>query len=213
MRILGRMPSPNTLLGFGVATLMMLIVPGPSVAYVVARSLEHGRTGGLVSVLGIETGALVHVAAAACGLTAVLASSPWAFRVLQYAGATYLVILGIRQLRRRPLELTVDTVDPSVSRWKLFRSGVLVDLLNPKTGLFFLAFLPQFVDPARGALPAQILVLGGCFVLLAALTDGAYALAAGSLRSALTRSARTRRRLDRTTGGVYVGLGGLAALV
>ena len=213
MRILGFVLTTNTLFAFAIATLLMLLVPGPSVAYVVARSLEHGRAGGLVSMLGIETGALIHVAAAACGLTAVLASSPWAFRVLQYAGAGYLLFLGIRQLRRQPLELSAESGDRSASRWKLFRSGVLVDLLNPKTGLFFLAFLPQFVNPASGAVTTQILVLGIVFVLLAALTDGAYALLAGSMRAALNRSARTRRRLDRTTGGVYIGLGGLAALV
>ena len=207
------MPAPTTLLTFATATLLILLVPGPSVAYVVARSLEHGRAGGLVSMLGIESGSLLHVVAAALGLTALIASSPWAFPVLKYGGAAYLVVLGNRQLRRRRIDFGTETGAGSVSRLRLFRDGVLVDLLNPKTGLFFLAFLPQFVNPAAGALSLQIVLLGVVFVLLAALTDGAYALLASTLRDRLTRSGRARQRLNRTTGGVYVGLGGLAVLV
>lgn len=207
------MPAAATLLAFATATLLILLVPGPSVAYVVARSLEHGRAGGLVSMLGIESGALLHVLAAALGLTALIASSPWTFTALKYGGAAYLVLLGVRQLRRRRIDFTTEERTGAASRLRLFRDGVLVDLLNPKTGLFFLAFLPQFVEPGAGAVTGQILALGLVFVLLAALADGAYVLLAGYLRERLSRSTRARRRLEKTTGGVYLGLGGLAVLV
>ncbi|HSK25652.1 MAG TPA: LysE family translocator [Jiangellales bacterium] len=207
------MPTASTLLVFAAATLALLLVPGPSVVYVVARSLEHGRAAGLTSMLGIETGALLHVAAAAAGLTALLASSDLAFSVVKYAGAAYLIGMGVRQVVRRHVAVTQHGAVPSAaSRLQLFRDGVLVDLLNPKTGLFFLAFLPQFVDPARGAVATQVLALGLLFVALAAVTDGAYAVVAGGLAGRLSRSVTGRRRIDRTTAGVYVGLGGLAAL-
>ncbi len=206
------MPSTSTVLVFSAATLALLVVPGPSVVYVVARSLEHGRAAGLTSMLGIETGALVHVAAAAVGLTALLASSEVAFSIVKYAGAAYLVGMGVRQVRRRHEPITAaDSVTPAASRLRLFRDGVMVDLLNPKTGLFFLAFLPQFIDPSRGPVGGQVLVLGLLFVALAAVTDGTYAVVAGGLSGRLARSVASRRRVDRTTASVYVGLGGLAA--
>lgn len=206
------MPSTSTVLVFAAATLALLVVPGPSVVYVVARSLEHGRAAGLTSMLGIETGALVHVAAAAVGLTALLASSEVAFSIVKYAGAAYLVGMGVRQVRRRHEPITAaDSVTPAASRLRLFRDGVMVDLLNPKTGLFFLAFLPQFIDPSRGPVGGQVLVLGLLFVALAAVTDGTYAVVAGGLSGRLARSVASRRRVDRTTASVYVGLGGLAA--
>jgi threonine/homoserine/homoserine lactone efflux protein len=206
------MPSTSTVLVFAAATLALLVVPGPSVVYVVARSLEHGRAAGLTSMLGIETGALVHVAAAAVGLTALLASSEVAFSIVKYVGAAYLIGMGVRQVRRRHEAVTApDSVAPAASRLRLFRDGVMVDLLNPKTGLFFLAFLPQFVDPSRGPVGSQVLVLGLLFVALAAVTDGTYAVVAGGLSGRLARSVASRRRVDRTTAGVYVGLGGLAA--
>ncbi|HSK56025.1 MAG TPA: LysE family translocator [Jiangellales bacterium] len=206
------MPSTSTVLVFAAATLALLVVPGPSVVYVVARSLEHGRAAGLTSMLGIETGALVHVAAAAVGLTALLASSEVAFSIVKYAGAAYLVGMGVRQVRRRHEPITAaDSVTPAASRLRLFCDGVMVDLLNPKTGLFFLAFLPQFIDPSRGPVGGQVLVLGLLFVALAAVTDGTYAVVAGGLSGRLARSVASRRRVDRTTASVYVGLGGLAA--
>jgi threonine/homoserine/homoserine lactone efflux protein len=206
------MPSTSTVLVFAAATLALLVAPGPSVVYVVARSLEHGRAAGLTSMLGIETGALVHVAAAAVGLTALLASSEVAFSIVKYAGAAYLVGMGVRQVRRRHEPITAaDSVTSAASRLRLFRDGVMVDLLNPKTGLFFLAFLPQFIDPSRGPVGGQVLILGLLFVALAAVTDGTYAVVAGGLSGRLARSVASRRRVDRTTASVYVGLGGLAA--
>lgn len=207
------MPTTATLLVFTASTLALLVVPGPSVVYVVARSLEHGRAAGLMSMLGLETGALLHVAAAAGGLTALLASSPWAFTTLRYVGAAYLISMGIRQFLERHHGVAHEGSSTSPSKLHLFRAGVLVDVLNPKTGLFFLAFLPQFVDPARGAASTQIIVLGLCFVALAVLTDGTYALVAGALRPKVTASGRGQRLIRRVTGAVYTGLGGLAAVV
>ncbi len=150
---------------------------------------------------------------AAAGVTAVLASSPWAFAVLKYGGAAYLVWLGIRQLQQRGHADGATGTAGSPDRLRLFRDGVLVDLLNPKTALFFLAFLPQFVEPARGPVALQALVLGLVFVIMATLTDGAYALTAAAVRNRVAAPEEGRPLLRRTTAAVYCGLGGLAAVV
>ncbi|MBZ2199161.1 LysE family translocator [Occultella gossypii] len=208
------MPTAATMLGFCAATLAILVIPGPSVMYVVARSIAHGRRAGLYSMLGLEVGALLHVAGTAAGLAALLASSEFAFTLLRYAGAAYLLHLGVQQLRVRheQVDSPAHRTSPA-SRLRLFRDGVLVDLLNPKTALFFVAFLPQFVDPGRGPATVQVVVLGLVFVLLAALCDSTYAVAAGRLAARLRDSHRTRRRIDRISAGVYVGLAGMAVLV
>lgn len=203
------MPVPPMLLVFVAATLVVLLVPGPSVVYVVTRSVDHGRVGGLLSMLGVEAGALVHVAAAAAGLTALVAASDHALTVLRYAGAAYLVVLGVRQFLARPAGRAPRHV--RASRPRLFLDGLVVDLFNPKTALFFAAFLPQFVDPSGYAVPVQVLVLGLCFVGLAVLCDGAYALLAGCLAARLGRSGALRRSVRHVTAGVYVGLGLVAA--
>jgi threonine/homoserine/homoserine lactone efflux protein len=191
--------------------MVVLVVPGPSVAYVVACSLRHGRTAGLASVLGLELGALLHVVAAAAGLGAVLASAPGLFRVIRYAGAAYLLVMGLRELRPAKEAGAKHRATPR-GRLRMIRDGVLVDLLNPKTMLFFLAFLPQFVRPAEGSGSTQILVLGSCFVLLAAACDATYAVVAGLLAHRIHHSPGARRRLRQTTGGVYLSLAGLAVL-
>lgn len=199
------MPAVDTLLLFAVSTLALLVVPGPSVLFVVARTVEHGRAAGLVSMLGVETGALVHVAVAAAGVSAVVASSPTALTVLRWAGGAYLLWLGAQALRRRDATPACGNARQATHA-SLFRQGVLVDLLNPKTALFFLSFLPGFVEPGHGAVALQVAVLGGCFVVLAALTDGAYALAAARV----TRRVR-RSRLATASAGTY-GLLGVVAL-
>jgi threonine/homoserine/homoserine lactone efflux protein len=204
------MPTSATLVTFAAATLVMLLVPGPSVLFVVTRSIQDGRAAGMLSVLGLETGAAIHAVATAGGLGAVLASTPWALSVVRYGGAAYLVFLGLRQVFSQPSQAA--TAAPAISRLRVFTDGILVDLLNPKTTLFFLAFLPQFVDPGRGSSSAQMLALGLCFVVLAVVTDLSYALLASALRHRLTRSPSNSRRLSRTTAGVYLGLGGLAAV-
>ncbi len=199
------MPEPSTLLLFAAASLALLIVPGPAVVYIVTRSLAQGRSAGVVSMLGVQAGGLAHVAAAALGVSALLASSAVAFSIVKWAGAAYLVFIGARKLLRPAQEALVELERHDNRR--LFRDGVVVNILNPKTAMFFLAFLPQFVDPDRGAVSLQVLVLGCGFILLAVVSDGAYALAAGALGNRLRRSAAVRRRLDRVSGAVYVALG------
>ena len=200
-------PTTQTLAVFAVATLVLLVIPGPSVVYVMARSIEQGRGAGLMAMLGLETGAFVHAVVAATGLASVLAASPTAFTVIRWAGAAYLVYLAVRQFRT-PCADASSTGSRS-SGWRLYRDGVLVDLLNPKTCLFFVAFLPQFVDGSRGSAEGQMMTLGMCFVVLAAMCDGAYALASGGLSSRI-RSGRFGGRTNRATGGVYVVLAAIA---
>ncbi len=195
---------------FMLSALILLVVPGPAVMYIVARSVEQGRRAGLISTLGIGVGTLFHVVAACMGVSALLLSSALAFRTLQYAGAAYLIYLGLRTLVKRESETGSRQVkDPSLSR--IFRQGMLVNILNPKTALFFFAFLPQFVDPAAGSVPLQIFLLGSLFVLLAMITDGAYALLAGTAGNWLRRHQRFQRAQRYVSGGMYVALGVAAA--
>jgi threonine/homoserine/homoserine lactone efflux protein len=200
-------PSLATLLLFAGSTLVLLAVPGPSVLYVVARTVEQGRAAGLVSVLGLETGALIHVAAAAAGLSALVASSPTAFAALRYGGAAYLLWLGIRTLRRSRAGAPARSLGRA-SYGRLFRDGVLVDVLNPKTALFFLAFLPGFVHDGHGPVALQVVVLGLVFVALAALTDGAYAVAAAWVSRGVRGG--SPRPLALASAGAYGTLGVLA---
>lgn len=205
------MPEVSTLLLFAAAALAMLLIPGPSVLYIVTRSVAQGRGAGLVSVLGIHVGSAVHVAAAVFGLSALLASSATAFTIVKYLGVAYLVWLGIQQLRSRSYETEPERAAPASAR-RTFSEGVVVNVLNPKTAIFFLAFLPQFTDPARGPVWLQLAVLGACFIGLGMITDGAYALTAGTLAGRLRRTLRARRRLNRASGAVYLGMGLTAAL-
>ena len=204
------MPEPATLLLFAGASAVLVAVPGPAVFYIVTRGVAQGRAAGIVSALGIEAGALIHVAAAVVGLSALVASSATAFAVVKYAGAAYLVFLGIQKLRARADSAPADVRPESNAR--LFRQGVLVNALNPKVAVFFLAFLPQFVDPHRGAVALQIALLGALFVAIATALDCAWALAAGAVGERFRRSAGVRRWLDRLSGISYVGLGAAAAL-
>jgi threonine/homoserine/homoserine lactone efflux protein len=201
-------PEVHTFVIFAAASAAFLAVPGPSVIYIVSRSLAEGRTAGIVSALGIQTGGLIHVTAATIGVSALLASSAAAFSVVKYAGAAYLIYLGIRRLLEGE-EPEQAEEDRRAGRKRLFWQGVLVNSLNPKTALFFLAFLPQFVDPERGAVAPQVLALGALFLVLATLSDSTYALVAGSVRGWL---GERRRALARISGCSYVGLGVLAAL-
>jgi threonine/homoserine/homoserine lactone efflux protein len=192
------------------AALVLLLIPGPAVLYIVARSVEQGRLAGFVSDLGIHTATLVHVAAASLGLSAILASSALAFSVIKYAGAAYLIWLGLRKIFG-PSASNADVVVRRQRYRRLFRDGFIVNLLNPKTALFFLAFLPQFVDASRGHVAMQIAVLGLLFTALGFITDGCYALAAGTAGGWLRRS-RGYLRLERYVSGVlFIGLGVTAA--
>ena len=209
------MPDATTYGLFVAAALALLLVPGPAVFYVVARSVEGGRTTGLVSVLGVELGTLVHVVFAAAGLSAILASSATAFAIVKWLGAAYLVFLGLQHLLSRDGD---DGEVPTGGERRLprvFAQSVLVQVLNPKVALFFLAFLPQFVDPSRGAAWTQVLVLGATLALLGLLTDGLYALAGGTAADWLRRK-RARGGLGRVrryvSGGIYLALGAATAV-
>jgi threonine/homoserine/homoserine lactone efflux protein len=199
-------PDPNSLALFAVAALALLLVPGPAVLYIVAQSAEHGRLAGLVSVAGIHVGTLVHTAAAAVGISALVVSSAVAFSIVKYAGAAYLIYLGVRRLLTRVPRATPTVRREPLSR--LFAQGAIVNVLNPKTALFFLAFLPQFVDPER-TVWTQVVVFGMTFVVLGFLSDGLYALAADSLGRWLRRRPNVLRF---GSGTVYVGLGAATAL-
>jgi threonine/homoserine/homoserine lactone efflux protein len=193
------------------AALALLLVPGPAVLYIFARSVEQGRLAGFVSILGIHTATLVHVAGAALGLSAVLAQSALAFSLIKYAGAAYLIWLGLNKLfGRRAAEDADIAVEPASHR-RLFRDGFVVNLLNPKTALFFLAFLPQFVEVDRGQVAMQIAFLGLLFTALGIVTDGCYALAAGTMGNWLKRS-RGHLEVERyVSGALFIGLGLTAA--
>jgi len=202
------MPAASTLVLFAVASLALLAVPGPAVFYLVTRSVTQGRSAGLVSVLGVETGTFAYAVAAAAGLTGLIAASETGFTIVRLAGAAYLVYLGVRRLLERGDR---DDASAPSARSRLFLRGLLVQLLNPKIAVFFLAFLPQFVDPDRGSVVAQSLLLGTLFTVLAMLSDGAYVLLAGAVGGRVRRGGGARR-LTRLSGGVYIGLGITAAL-
>jgi threonine/homoserine/homoserine lactone efflux protein len=205
-------PDFTTLLVFAGAAMALIVIPGPAVLYILAQSVEHGRRAGVVSALGIGAGGLVHITAAAIGLSSLIVSSAVAFSIVKYAGAAYLIWLGVRRLLGRGAAEEIGV--PSDARpWRSFRRGALVNVLNPKTGLFFLAFLPQFVDRAEGAVALQIVVLGTLFVVLALLSDCLYALGAGTLAARLRDRSRRHRDTERyASATVYLGLGGATAL-
>ncbi len=195
---------------FILAAVALLLVPGPAVLYITARSASQGRTAGLVSVLAIETANLIQAVAAGLGLSAILLSSALAFDVVKYLGAAYLIYLGVRKLLSSENGTGDEIRLESLSQ--IYWQGLAVNILNPKTALFFLAFLPQFVNPARGNVIAQNLLLGAIFVGLAIITDSLYALAASSLAEKLKGSQRFQTGGRYFAGLVYVGLGITTAL-
>ena len=196
---------------FMLAALALLLTPGPAVLYIVARSIDQGRRAGLVSVLGVHVGTLAHIFAAAAGISAVLAASVTAFSVVKCLGAAYLIYVGVRRLLARAPLGAVAPGEPKRLR-RAFLDGVIVNVLNPKTGLFFLAFLPQFVTVSRGHVGEQIVVLGVVFVLLGAITDSLYAIGAGAAAQWLRGSSRFLAGERWISGSLYIGLGVAAAL-
>src|SRR3954469_8069659 len=202
------MPDTAHLTAFLAAAVVLAAIPGPGMLYVLARTLAHGRSAGLRSTLGTAAGGLGHVVAAAVGLSALLMTSALAFSAVRYAGAAYLIWLGVRTLAglREPAEEVPDgggTGGPAV------RQGMLTELLNPKTALFFLTFLPQFVQPERGAVAPQLLALGCVSVALNSSADVVVAALGGRIRTAL--SPRWWRRQRLTSGVTLIALGGFAA--
>ena len=205
------LPEWSSLGLFVIAALVLLLTPGPAVLYIVTRSIDQGRRAGLVSVLGVHVGTLAHIFAAAAGLSALLAASATAFSVVKYLGAAYLIYIGIRRLLDRSSMTAAAPGEPRRLR-RAFLDGVVVNVLNPKTGLFFLAFLPQFVTVSRGQVGAQIVCLGVVFVLLGAVTDSLYALTAGSAAQWLRAKPRFLASERWISGSLYIGLGLVAAM-
>ncbi len=204
------LPDGTTLLVFLGASLVLLVTPGPAVFYIVARSIDQGRMAGMVSTLGVAAGSCLHIIAAALGISVLLASSAVAFNVVKLIGAAYLIYLGVRKfLIPDPVE-----TDVHVERRRLreiFVQGVIVNVFNPKTALFFLAFLPQFVDVAKGQVALQMILLGLLFALLGVLSDSAYAIAAGSFGQWLKSHAGVLRAQRYFAGSVFIALGVLTA--
>lgn len=207
----GSMPDGATLVAFSVAAIVLFVVPGPVVLYVITRSVTQGTRAGLVSVAGVHLGSMVHIAAAVAGLSTLLAASATAFTIVKWAGAGYLVTLGVRTLLERADLETGSPVMRVIGLRTVFRQGFVVNLLNPKTAVFFLAFVPQFLDPS-GNTTTQLLVLGALFVLLGTLSDGLYAVTAGGLGDRLQAQSWWRSGRRWVSGTIYLGLGAAAAL-
>ncbi|MFD7306659.1 LysE family translocator [Promicromonospora sp. NPDC059942] len=217
------MPTIETLAAFVVASVILIVIPGPSVLFVVGRSLSLGRPGGLLSVLGNELGALPLVAAVALGVGTVVAESIVAFTVLKLLGAGYLVYLGVQAIRHRRDGVEPDGEGPdgvghsapgrrTPSRWAILRQGFVVGVTNPKTIVFFVAALPQFVDVRAGQVPLQMMVLGLVFTLVALVFDSLWAVLAGAARTWFASSPRRLSAIRATGGGMMIGLGGTLAL-
>ena len=204
------MPDLNSLISFAVASVALLVIPGPAVIYIVNRSVANGRQIGLAAVVGLELGTFMHVLAATVGLSAILATSENAFNVVKYLGASYLVLIGLRTLTRKPE--AISTSASSMTQSQAFRQGFIINTLNPKIALFFLSFLPQFIDPNISSNARQSLILGSVFVLCGFVIDGVYALTASSLREVLVKGKALPFIQQYVAGVVFVLLGAAAAL-
>jgi threonine/homoserine/homoserine lactone efflux protein len=199
------MPEKAAFLTFLIAALALNLAPGPDMLYVIGRSVGQGRKAGIVSSLGVFVGCWLHILAAAFGIAALLRSSPVAFNVVRYAGAAYLIYLGIRMLAQKT-DLASQQLK-SESLTSIFRQGAITNMLNPKVAIFFLAFLPQFIDAHRGSVALQIMVLGLIFNVGGTLVNLAVAYAGGTLGELLRRNQSIARLQRRFTGLIFVGLG------
>lgn len=202
----------TTLSLFAAAALVLVITPGPNTLYIITRSIQQGQRAGIVSCFGIAAGTLVHITTAALGISALLLTSTALFRLVQYAGAAFLCYLGVKTLLSPTQVVTDNQTAPQQPLVSVFTQAVTVNLLNPKTALFFFAFLPQFVDAARGNIALQIMILGGLLITLGGCSDLAFALIAGKLGESLRSNSRFWRLQQWCAGSVYVGIGVAAAL-
>jgi threonine/homoserine/homoserine lactone efflux protein len=207
----GLMPDFSTLGAFFAAAFLLNIAPGPDMLYVIGRSIGQGRRAGTVSAVGIFVGCLVHIFVAAVGLAALLRSSPVAYNIVRYAGAAYLVYLGMRVLFERASTLKAPEIQ-SAPLGRIFTQGAITNVLNPKVALFFLAFLPQFIQPQRGSVALQIIVLGLIFDVGGTLVNLAVAQAGGRLGDVIKRHSGLARLQRWFTGAVFIGLGMRVAL-
>ena len=203
-------PLPS-LLAFAAASAILIAIPGPSVLFVISRSLAHGRVGGLLSVVGNTAGVGVQIIAVALGVGALLAASEVAFTIVKFVGAAYLVYLGIQTIRHRKEKGSAEKEQPRRSTRRLLLESLVVGITNPKVAVFMVAVLPQFVDYSAGSVPLQLLTLGGTFLLIGLVFDGTWALAAGSGRDWFARSPKRVERLRATGGVMMIGLGGVLA--
>jgi threonine/homoserine/homoserine lactone efflux protein len=207
MLLMRLLPPANGLFLFFTAAIVLLVIPGPSLFYIITRSVDQGRKAGLASTLGIATGTLGHVMAATAGLSSLLVTSSTAYAFVKYAGAVYLMYMGIKKFCERPTpDDNVSDVEQLPLR-RIYVHGVLVQVMNPKTAIFFFAFLPQFVSPARGNVSIQFLVLGMLFSMLAFLSDSIWVLAAGSVARWLRYNQASIPHHHYISGTVYLGLG------
>jgi threonine/homoserine/homoserine lactone efflux protein len=197
--------APGTLAVFFAASTLLALAPGPDNLYVLAQSALRGPGAGLAITVGLCTGLLVHTAAVTLGVAALMRASPTAFAALKLAGAGYLLYLAWRAFGAAGTELQAAR-ERALRGWAYYRRGILMNVTNPKVSIFFLAFLPQFADPARGALAPQLMLLGGVFIVAALAVFGALSFAAGALGERLRRSARAQRVLNRIAGLVFVAL-------
>ena len=193
------------------AAFFVLVVPGPAVIYITTRSLDQGTKAGIVSTIGIAFGSLLHVAFAAFGLSAILVTSAYAFTVVKFVGATYLIYLGITKLLSKT-KVSFEKEKAQKSHSKMFVEGLLVNLLNPKTALFFFSFLPQFADAANGSIALQIFILGMIFVLMGLVSDSLYAIVAGTFQKYISSHPKILNIQKYVTGSVYILLGTATAL-
>jgi threonine/homoserine/homoserine lactone efflux protein len=203
------MPSIESLLAFGIASLALLVIPGPAVLYIINRSVADGRNVALAAVAGLEIGNFMHVIAATVGLSAVIATSAAAFSVVKWIGAGYLIYIGFRTLVTRPQ--TVNQLNDPMSRRRAFTQGIVVNTFNPKVALFFLSFLPQFIDANRGSAALQSLVLGSIFVVLGCISDSLFAILASALRGTLLRGKSLPFVQRYVAGSVFIALGAIAS--
>lgn len=202
----------STIWLFVVAAAALLIIPGPAVFYIMARSIDQGKKAGLVSVLGVSLGGAVHVLAGAIGVSAILMTSATAFTIVKYLGAAYLIYLGCKTLFSKSDSTTSEIPKaPRKKLVKIFYESALVEIMNPKTALFFLAFFPQFISPSAGPVTVQFLLLGTIFIILALLSDGLYATLAASLRKRIVGSNVRSKVMNRITGYLYIALGVFSA--
>ncbi|MEV0319869.1 LysE family translocator [Streptomyces sp. NPDC050658] len=198
---------PHLLAAFTVTTVIALITPGPDMLFVLGCGIRGGSRAGLLATLGVITGDALYVVAAAAGLAVLLTTFPVVFTVLRFAGAAYLVYLGVQMIRRRKQGQGLDEAAGGMSGRRAFLNGVVSSAANPQTFTFMVAFLPQFIDPAAGPVWAQFAVLGGVLIVLEFLADGTVGVLAGRIGGWLRERQAARRRIDAATGGLFIGLG------
>ena len=203
------MPTFESLAAFGIASLALLVIPGPAVLYIINRSVADGRNVALAAVAGLEIGNFMHVIAATVGLSAVIATSAAAFSAVKWIGAGYLIYIGIRTLATKPQ--AVSQLNDPMSRRRAFTQGIVVNTFNPKVALFFLSFLPQFIDADRGSAALQSLVLGSTFVVLGCISDSLFAILASALRGTLLRGKSLPFVQRYVAGSVFIALGAIAS--